>query len=141
MATFNEVCVEVVFPTSIVGLKGVFFAERGLAFQGILNWLDFDVLGELVPNVNQVVLMINFVDRVRERGLLLHSLFAFIGIQTYDILKRLCIPSIVVLLCWLSLTLLMIFIDTVLFLYSVACVMLLDLQFVICRVVLLLCYL
>lgn len=141
MATFNEVCVEVVFPTSIVGLKGVFFAERGLAFQGILNWLDFDVLGELVPNVNQVVLMINFVDRVRERGLLLHSLFAFIGIQTYDILKRLCISSIVVLLCWLSLTLLMIFIDTVLFLYSVACVMLLDLQFVICRVVLLLCYL
>ena len=88
MATFNEVCVEVVFPTSIIGLKGIFFAERGLAFQRILNWLDFDVLGELVPNINQVVLMIGFVDSVRERGLLLHSLFAFIGIQTYDILKR-----------------------------------------------------
>ena len=88
MATFDDVCVEVVFPTSIIGLKGILFAERGLTFQRILNWLDFDVLGELVPNINQVVLMIGFVDSVRERGLLLHSLFAFIGIHTYDILKR-----------------------------------------------------
>ena len=93
MATFDEVRVEVVFPTSIIGLEGIFCA-RGLAFQRILNWLDFDVLGELVPNVNQVVLMIEFVDSVRERGLLLHSLV--IGIPTYDML-RLCISSIVVL--------------------------------------------
>lgn len=97
MAAFDEVCVEVVLPAGIISLEGILSAHRGLAFQRILHRLNFYVLWELVPNIDEVVLMIKLINGVRQRGLLHYPLLARVGPQTYNTVYRLCVPSICVL--------------------------------------------
>ena len=94
MATFNEVCIKVVFPASFISFKGVFFTEGRFAFQRILNWFNFYVFREVVPYVYQVVLQTTLSLSVLQRGLFLYSLFAGIRVQTYNILDGLRISSV-----------------------------------------------
>ena len=86
VATFDEVGIEVVFPAGIVDFERVFLFGRSLGLERILHRLDLDVVRELVPDIQEIILVVNLRYRLLQGRLLLDATIARVGVQTDHVL-------------------------------------------------------